>query len=105
MAQLVSAVEHLLLAGLARLKELLLFTFGALQAGETLALTSAISHSLFVVVMTPVVVLFLSRLALRRTVPPEVTSHPSLSSALNQCRCKVELLLAALLLTGGRYPS
>jgi len=50
------------------------------------------------VTLTPVVVLFLSRLAFRRTVPPEVTSPPSLSSALNHCRCNVVLLLPALLL-------
>jgi hypothetical protein len=50
-----ASAGHLLRAGLARLKELLLFTLGALQAGETLALLfkSRRSHSLFVAVITP----------------------------------------------------
>ena len=77
---------HLLLTGFERLKELLLFTFGALQAGDTLALLFNSMASFAVAVITPVVVLFRSRLAFRRTVPPEVTSTPSLSSALSHCR-------------------
>ena len=77
---------YLFLAGLARLKLLFLLLLATLE-GDTLALallfTSLIIASLLsLVVITPVVVLFLSRLALRRTVPADVTSAPSLSSAL-----------------------
>jgi hypothetical protein len=86
---------HLLLAGFARLTVLFLLT--ALRAGETLALlfSSLESHtSLFdVTVITPVAVLFLSLLALRRTVPADVTSPPSLSSALIHCRFNIPALL------------
>jgi hypothetical protein len=80
---------HLFLAGLARLT-LLFLLLEASRAGETLALAPLLFTSLLlslfvvvVVVITPVAVLLRSRLALRRTVPADVTSAPSLSSALN----------------------
>ena len=98
---------HLFLAGLARLT-LLFLLLEATRAGETLALAPLLFTSLLlsllvvvvVVVITPVAVLLRSRLALRRTVPADVTSAPSLSSALNHCRVSIPLLPPPLLLTG-----
>lgn len=95
---------HLFLVGLARLT-LLFLLLEATRAGETLALAPLLFTSLLlsvfvVVVITPVAVLLRSRLALRRTVPADVTSAPSLSSALNHCRVSMLLLPPPLLLTG-----
>ena len=95
---------HLFLAGLARLT-LLFLLLEATRDGETLALAPLLFTSLLlslfvVVVITPVAVLLRSRLALRRTVPADVTSAPSLSSALNHCRLSIPLLPPPLLLTG-----